>query len=229
MRQLLDTRHAVATPEGVELDLRLAGLPVRGLAWLCDVGLRTALYTMIGILAAFLGEIGAGLMLISVFFIEWFYPVFFELRFDGATPGKMLLGIHVLHDDGTPVAFSSSVLRNLVRFADLLPGLYGCGIASMMLNRKFKRLGDLAAGTVVAYRHKQQDEAEVPQQEPSTPPVPLTVDEQRVIIEYAERLPSWTQQRSLELATLARPLTLATGSEGRSRLVSIANWLVGRR
>ena len=54
MHELLDTRHAVATPEGVELDLRLAGLPARSLAWLFDVTLRFALYFMLGAALAFL-------------------------------------------------------------------------------------------------------------------------------------------------------------------------------
>jgi hypothetical protein len=163
-----------------------------------------------------------------LFFGEWFYPVFFEVS-RGATPGKRQMGLLVLHDDGTPVSWGASMIRNLIRFADFLPLAYGFGLLTMLIHPNFKRLGDLAAGTLVVHWHPQTGVAELPAAKAAPPAVPLALDEQRAIIEFAERLPTWTTQRAAELASLARPLTGASGRQGIDRLLAIASWLVGRR
>ena len=211
------------------ITLRVAGPPVRALAWVVDVFLRTAIYFFTALLLSAFQNVGQGFWLLLVFVGEWFYPVICEVYFAGATPGKRIFGIQVLHDDGTPVGFAASLIRNLIRFADFLPIAYGFGIVSMLVQKDFKRLGDLAAGTVVVYRYEEPPLSRIPQAEPTAPAVPLTLEEQGAILEFAERLPTWTRERSLELASLLRPLTHGTGSEGRERIVGIANWLVGRR
>ncbi len=226
---MLDSRRSIATPEGVELALRIAGPPQRGLAALLDMLVRTAIYIAVGFMVGLLGEIGMGIFLIVLFVVEWFYPVLFEVWFDGSTPGKRALGLRVLNDTGTPVDFQASLLRNLLRFADFLPFFYAFGLAAMFANRDFKRLGDLAAGTLVVYRYREGEPAPLPAEEPEQPLERLETDEQRTIVEYAERLSTWTDARALELATIARPLVGAEGSEARRHLVAMANWLVGRR
>ena len=77
------------------------------------------------------------------------YPIWFEVKRDGATPGKRVMGIRVVQRNGAPVGWGPSVLRNLLRTADFLPVGYGFGLLSILFSGSFRRLGDLAAGTVV--------------------------------------------------------------------------------
>ncbi len=226
---MLDTYRSVETPEGVELGLRVAGPAVRAYAWAIDTLIRLAVYVALAIPLAFLGQVGVGLYFLAIFLMEWFYPVYFEVKRGGATPGTRRLGLRVLHDDGTPVAWSSSIIRNLLRFADFLPAAYGFGLASMLVSRDFKRLGDLAAGTLVVHRISDELPASVPKAPPARPPVPLAPAEQRAILEFAARQSTWSEQRIAELATLARPLTGKTGFTSHAALLGIANWLLGRR
>jgi uncharacterized RDD family membrane protein YckC len=228
---MLDTYRPVETPEGVEIGLRVAGPVPRLYAALLDFGLRLLLYFALAVVAGNLGKSGVGLFFVAMFLIEWFYPVIFEVQ-GGATPGKRRMGLLVLHRDGTPVGWTASVIRNLVRFADLLPAAYGFGLGTMLVDRDFRRLGDLAAGTVVVHREPVTAGARVPTAPPLRPPVPLSLDEQRAVIEFAERLGTWPAARSAELAALLAPLTAAThpqDPEGVQRLVGMANWLLGRR
>jgi len=226
---VLDSVRLVETPEGVELALRVAGPVPRLLAWVLDLLLRGVLYVALTIAAATLGRSGLGLLLIALFAIEWIYPVVFEVWRDGATPGKRRMGLIVLHRDGTPVRLTASAIRNLVRFADFLPFGYGIGLVSMLVTRDFQRLGDLAAGTVVVHRDEEPSGARVAAAPPLAPPVPLDLAEQRAVIEYAERLGTWTEARASELAAIVRPLTGTHGREAMVRLLGIAAWLLGRR
>jgi hypothetical protein len=83
-----------------------------------------------------------------LFAAQWVYFVVWEgLR--GTTPGKMVLGLRVLTTEGRPIGFAQSVIRNVVRAADMLPTAYLAGLGSMFATRRFQRLGDLAAGTMV--------------------------------------------------------------------------------
>ena len=226
---MLDTYRPVETPEGVEIGLRVAGPVPRLFAAAIDLAVRMGVYLILLIPLSFLGEAGLGLFFVVMFLMEWFYPVLFEVRRGGATPGKRRMGLLVLHRDGTPVGWMSSIVRNLLRFADFLPVAYGFGIASMLADRDFRRLGDLAAGTVVVHREPEMAGYRVPTGPPLRPPAPLGLDEQRAVLDYAERLGTWSEARAAELAGLAYPLTGATGIEGVKRLLGFANWLLGRR
>lgn len=231
---MLDTYRAVETPEGVELGLRVAGPPARLLAWGIDAFLRTLAYLFLAVALSFAGRTGLGVFLVLMFLGEWFYPVAFEVLGGGATPGKRRLGLVVLHDDGTPVGWTASILRNLVRFADFLPVAYGFGLATMLVHRDFKRLGDLAAGTVVVHRAETAGLGHVsgggvPRHAAEPPPAPLRPEEQQAVLEFARRLPTWTEERAREIADLALPLTRERGRAGVDKLLAHANWLVGRR
>ena len=138
---MLDTTREVEVPEGITLSLPVASLVSRSLAFLIDLVARFAIiFTFVQLFSVF-GEFGQGLILITAFLVEWFYPVLLELFYNGQTIGKKVLGIMVINDDGTPIDWSSSIVRNLLRFADFLPFLYGFGLISMMFSRDFKRLG----------------------------------------------------------------------------------------
>ncbi len=148
----LDTTYTVNTPEGIALQLSPAGPVPRLLAWLLDLLLRSLISGLLFVVLATLGKMGMGIALILTFLLEWFYPVYFELRQQGQTPGKKMLDIYVAQADASPVTPSASIVRNLLRVVDFLPLLYGFGFASMMFNRRFQRLGDLAANTVVLHK-----------------------------------------------------------------------------
>jgi len=227
---MLDTAREVPTPEGIELSLRLAGPVSRALAWLIDLIVRLVGFGALSVALGMLGKLGMALTLMLWFALEWLYPSAFEVWGRGATPGKRSLGLTVLHDDGTPVRLSASLTRNLLRAIDFFPLLYGVGLLTMLLNRDFKRLGDIAAGTVVVYREPAVRHAAVPNAPPTPPPMPLTLDEQRTVLDYATRAGTLTQERAEELALLAPRLSgTQDGALARTRLLSIANFLIGRR
>lgn len=223
---MLDTVRAIETPEGIELSLRVAGPVPRALAWSLDTILRAAGYLVLSLVLMPLGRFGLGALLIAVFLLEWFYPVFCEVFFHGVTPGKKALGLRVLHDDGTPVGWSASLIRNLLRFVDFLPLLYGFGLVSILWRADFKRLGDIAAGTQVVY----QEEGETSMQRPSAAPRPpafaLTTAEQQAVVSFAERRSQLTEERAEELAMTAAPL-VAGARDPADRLLSVANWVAG--
>ena len=177
-----------------------------------------------------LGGFGTGVFLLIWFFLEWLFPAWCEVNWGGATPGKKALGLAVLHDDGTPVRWPAALARNLLRAIDFLPLFYGIGLLTMVTNRDFKRLGDLAAGTIVVYREAKPRGFQVPAGAPLAPAVALTLPEQRAILDFAERAQGLTAERAEELAAIPRRLVgTASGPAATERLVRIANYLVGRK
>lgn len=229
MDDKLDTMRTVETPEGVELTLRAAGPLVRILAWVIDQTLRGLVYSVVGAGLAFLGDLGLGIFLIFLFLAEWFYPVFFEVLRQGQTPGKMAMGLTVVNDDGTPITWTASIIRNLLRFADFLPFFYMFGLVSMALSRDFKRLGDLVAGTVVVYVDRPVAPAQLTPAEPVPVPVPLDLAEQRAIIDFAERAPGWSADRVYELTEMLEPLVGSPPQFAARKLLGMAHWLAGKR
>jgi uncharacterized RDD family membrane protein YckC len=226
---MIDTRRLIETPEGVELWLAPAGVHVRALAYAHDLVLRGLIVFICGLLLPVLGVAGVGLGLLMWFALEWLYPVFFEVLRAGQTPGKRRYGLRVVHQDGTPISWTSSLLRNLLRAADWLPSGYALGMLAMVLARDHQRLGDLAAGTLVVHvegrpRHVASLDA---------PSVPLLVAlqprEQHAILDFAERRAGWSDARSTELCDLLEPVTGARGAAGVERVVGLARTLVEER
>src|SRR5688572_1927499 len=229
----LDTLRSITTPEGVELNLRLAGPVPRACAWAIDLAVRAVIMILLFVVLTPLGGVGFGVFLIAVFALEWIYPALCEVYLNGATPGKKAMGLRVVNDDGTPVQMAAAMIRNLLRAADFLPVLYGAGLVSMLVNREFKRLGDLVAQTVVVYRDEPRAGVSIPVAAPAPPPEPLSVQEARAILDCAERVPELTPERVDELAQIAEPLIGggapgATSASARERLLGVANHLVGR-
>jgi len=227
---MLDTVRLIATPEGIELTLRLAGPVPRAAAWAFDLFLRLIVLMLLSMLLLPFGGLGMGLWLISWFLLEWLYPAACEVWWAGATPGKKLMAIQVVHDDGTPVGWTAALSRNLLRAVDFLPVLYGLGLVSMLINRDCKRLGDLAANTLVIYRDAPRVGTGIAPARPLAPPVPLSLPEQRAVLDYAERVATITPERAEELAEIATRLVgSARGAFARERLLQIANHLLGRK
>ena len=229
---MLDTIHAVQTPEGVDLVLRAAGPVPRALAWTVDTILQAAFALGLGFALAILGGFGgSGLMMglysIGLFVLIWFYGVLFEVRAHGQTPGKRMLGLRVVQENGTPVGWSESVLRNFLLVADFLPLLYLTGLVTMFLDASFRRLGDLAAGTLVVYADSAQTRgAGIGAVTPRPPRFALTLDEQTAVIAFAERESTLTPERARELAEIPGPLS--AGDDPAEALRGVAAFLVGR-
>jgi uncharacterized RDD family membrane protein YckC len=228
----LDTVVHAETPEGIAIELKAAGVSSRVFAYLLDFLIRMGVLYVAALITAVMGGLGTALMLILWFALEWFYPVAFELSRWGATPGKRTLGIKVVMDNGLPITPAASITRNLLRTADLLPALYGFGLLSMLLRRDFKRLGDVAANTLVVYQPKAAPKVTMEDVAPLAPVRPLPQAEQVAVIALAARASRLTASRLDELAGLA---AWVSGDDGRSgpavtrRVLGVAQWLLGKR
>ncbi len=150
----------VATPERVAVDLPIAGLGSRAMAYVVDVGLLGAAVLVLYFGLSFfvpdpvnaalgLSSLARTLVLVGAFFVMWIYWTLLEVLWNGQTPGKRLLRIRVVKGDGAPVTVFSSAVRNLLRVVDFLPACYPVGLITMLIDRKHRRLGDLLAGTVL--------------------------------------------------------------------------------
>jgi uncharacterized RDD family membrane protein YckC len=147
-----DTSLGVLTPEGIEFTLFPAGLPIRTCAYGIDKLIQWAFLLGVSIVTGLMGQSGGRwVLLILIFLIDWFYHVICELLFRGQSPGKRIMGIRVVRNDGSPVDPGSSLLRNLLRFADTFMFLCPIALVTMSASRGFRRLGDWAAGTLVIY------------------------------------------------------------------------------
>lgn len=224
---MLDTTRSIETPEGIELSLRVAGPVVRALAWSIDLGIRSIMYSLLAVFLSYLGKLGHGIFFITIFVLEWFYPVIFEVYRQGATPGKRAFKIKVLHEWGTPVNWSAAMIRNLLRFVDFLPCFYGFGLITMLINKDFKRIGDLAAGTIVIYDDEKMKTVTLPEEPAHAMPVSLPLEEQLAIISFAERAPQFPLARKLELANLVTALTSTRDEASVKTLYQLANGLMG--
>lgn len=226
---MLDTARQVATPEGIEITLRLAGPVPRALAYVLDLLIRGVVLIALSFAASALDQFGMAILLLAAFLLEWLYPVVFEVLASGATPGKRAMGLMVLNDDGTPVRWPASLTRNLLRALDFLPFFYFIGLLAMVVNRDFKRLGDLAANTLVVYRERKPLSASIPESAPVAPLITLSLAEQRTLLDFAERTSRITPERAAELAEIVSPLAgNKTGQAAVRHIVGIANHLAGR-
>ena len=164
----MDRSIDVATAESVAFSYELAGLGSRFLAVFIDMLIQwtcaLAIFLGIGLLLSALpgaaakaspglGKLSMSLVLaatIAAAFALFFgYFIAFEWLWNGRTPGKRALGIRVVRDGGFPVDFPSSVVRNVVRVLEAGLGFYAISAAVVLLSPQNRRLGDMAAGTIV--------------------------------------------------------------------------------
>jgi uncharacterized RDD family membrane protein YckC len=232
VRDVLDTVVAAETPEGIVLELRPAGLSARFYAFMFDWLIRLSITYGAAMFLAFLGGIGMAILLILVFALEWFYPVVFELTLSGATPGKRIFRLKVVMDSGLPVTPAASLARNLLRVADFLPLCYGCAIVSILTRRDGKRLGDLAAATIVVHEPPAVPRITLAKVTPIAPARPLSPEDQAAVMALAARAPRLTAERLDELAALAASVSGDAGHAGPQvtrRVLGVAHWLLGQR
>jgi uncharacterized RDD family membrane protein YckC len=233
----LDTLQAVELAEGVEIRLRIAGPVLRANAYAIDLLIRIGIMIVAAICLSFAGvaiggQVAGGLMLLIWFFLAWWYPVLFEAGKRGATPGKRSMGLRVVQPSGAPITLGQSIIRNFLRFIDGMPAItYGFGLVSCLATKRFQRLGDLAAGTVVVYDRLPTEPsiAAPPPMKSSRPPVALTADEVRALGMFRDRAGLWSEARRCEIADHASVLSGAKGNAGVGRLMSMAHWLQEKR
>ena len=148
----------IATPEGVELELTLAGAGSRFVAALADLTIQVAIIVAAGLALGGLELLGglpgsggsaAAVYAVVSFVVVTGYDICFEVLASGRTPGKRLNRLRVVRSGGEPVGFVTSAIRNTLRLIDFLPFAYVLGAATILATRRNQRLGDLAAGTLV--------------------------------------------------------------------------------
>jgi uncharacterized RDD family membrane protein YckC len=158
---MLDDELVVETPERVELHYVLANIGNRFLAAIIDHIFQgvaiVVLFIVVGELISTWGKLFsmglwmAALSVLTAFLIVWGYFVLFETFWRGQTPGKRIMGLRVIRDDGRPVRFFEAFVRNILRLTiDILPPVsFAVGVVSTIFSGKSKRVGDYVAGTVV--------------------------------------------------------------------------------
>ncbi len=141
----------ILTPEHVPIRLEPAGLGSRFTAVIIDFVILSCVVSVIGLLLKLVVPFGLGraVSTAAVFFITWSYHVFFEVYRRGQPPGKRLLRLRVVDGRGLPVTPQQSFVRNIVRVLDFAPVFYGLGGIVGLFDRYNRRLGDIAAGTLV--------------------------------------------------------------------------------
>lgn len=174
MSQIIETEETliIETPERVQLAFALASIGNRFLAVVVDHLIQFATIFLVAWImlsatnfgqtiqtegfASFLGEMPKwtlAILIIVLFLIFAGYFVFFEWVWNGQTPGKRLMKLRVIREDGRPITFWESLARNLLRLFDTFPGfvipIYSIGLITIFMSNRDQRLGDLFAGTVV--------------------------------------------------------------------------------
>jgi uncharacterized RDD family membrane protein YckC len=227
----IDTILTAETPEGIAIVMRPAGFAVRCTAFLIDVLIRFFILSSLGTAIGVAGHFGSGAMFILLFAVNWLYPVIFELTPIAATLGKHVMGLQVMMANGLPITPAGCLTRNLMRAVDMLPLMYAFAIVTMLLRRDARRLGDLAGGTVVVYRHEAVVAGAFGKGDPMPPPVALSARQQAAIAAFAWRVDRLTGERAEEIAVLASsaaPLR-SNNLSMTARLIGIARWLHGQR
>ncbi|ULT54695.1 RDD family protein [Neobacillus drentensis] len=157
----------IKTPEYVAIQFQIAGLGSRAAAFIIDQLLLMLVNILIVVALFFVmdgfeqlpffltsSSFPIAVVVIGFFILNWGYFFFFEFFSGGRTLGKKIVGIRVIQENGHSITLLSSFIRNLVRLIDSLPTAYFLGIVMIFFHSKHKRLGDLAAGTIVVHERK---------------------------------------------------------------------------
>lgn len=221
-----EDRITIQTPEGVDLDLTLAGLGSRFAARIIDELIKLAIIVALFAGMASLGAsasvtpgldadgsppdavlVVVAVVVVIVFLVNFFYEVLFETLASGRTPGKRATGLRVVRLDGRPVGFTASAVRNLLRVIDSLPFAYVAGMVCILVSPRNQRLGDLAAGTLVAREMKAAGPASERAQVAGSKPAPMwdvtaiTAEEAAAVRRFLERREGLQEDARVRLAS----------------------------
>ncbi|MEW6349666.1 MAG: RDD family protein [Thermodesulfobacteriota bacterium] len=220
---------SIETPEHFELQFQLAGIGTRFLAYLVDrlvqIGIFVSvLFLVFVVWSALLQDsffqawarplgahaarwVIAGLILVyAIIFVGYF--MLFEYFWSGSTPGKRWQGIRVIRKDGRPLSFFDSAIRNILRFVDILADIYPIGLLVMFLDPWSRRLGDLAAGTLVVLDTPQEQPVLGTRRSPQEPADPeirrvasgLSPDEYQLVVRFLSRRHSLEPDAGVRIA-----------------------------
>ncbi|MGB8519794.1 MAG: RDD family protein [Candidatus Tumulicola sp.] len=217
----MDRNVDVRTPESIAFRYELAGLGSRFLALVLDmalqVGVFAALVAGLGLAASridttkhaippelqrYTDAIAIAIVVFVIFMLFFGYFIVFETFWNGQTPGKRALGIRTVRDGGYPVDVGAALVRNLIRVGELGLGFYAVSAISMLASPENKRLGDIAAGTIVV-RDAQlaMPKRLVAQAEPEYGATRYLSGEERALVRrFLDRRDALTPQRRHELA-----------------------------
>jgi len=222
MERTLDVR----TPESIAFSYELAGIGSRFLAVTLDLLIQLAILALItwglvelGIYGSHLPSVkGAkdsvtqkvienvivGALIFIVFMIFFGYFVLFEAFWNGQTPGKKALGIRVVRDGGYPLDFTASLVRNLIRVGEMTVGFYVVAGIVSVLSPMNKRLGDIAAGTIVVRDARMASPADLLREVRENPIYAATAyvsgEERAIVKRFLERRGELIPERRVEIA-----------------------------
>lgn len=194
--------YHIKTPENVTLEFELAGVGSRGVAVLIDTLIQNVFLFVVALIVVLItgtdisyswyekgNTVYIVIGILLIFITQFGYFLLFELFTKGSTIGKKLVGLKVIMANGEPVSFTASLVRNLLRLGDMLPGIYGVGIFSVVLSERYTRLGDLAANTVVVkVKKRTADFSSVKAVNSERRNIDITPKEEALLTEYMERL-----------------------------------------
>ena len=217
-RRLEDT-VTIATPEGVELELTLAGAGSRFVSALVDLTIQLVILLAAGIArCGQLGDAGAALLALVVV-RRRARPTTSASRCSpsGRTPGKRMNGLRVVRSGGEPVGFVTSAIRNTLRLIDFLPFAYVVGAVTILATRKNQRLGDLAAGTLVV---RERARPRPPRSVAAAAPAPVTVswDTSAITADETAAVRRFLERRCRDRAPARRELARTFASRLRPKV-----------
>ncbi len=231
-----DAHTQLSTPEQVDLQLEVANVGSRGLAFLADTILRYTVFLLLYFILAlvtdfrlFESEMNLGLKAFAVLFIfivfisEWFYFTLFEWMWNGQTPGKRLLHLRVIKMDGSPVSWLEVVLRNFTRPIDTTGPMALLGIAFIFFQPRGQRPGDLAARTIVIRETPIDWSSFFPKDstnQASAVTIPLLPQEVEMLQRFIQRdlsaAPKIRKELSTKIRSTLQPRTMGTELENSS-------------
>lgn len=215
--EALDTTVNIPTPENIAFHFRIAGPFRRFPAYAIDFGIRAAILTAatMALVLAFGTGAGIGLILTLFFLLDWFYGAVCEGFFNGRTLGKKAMRLRVVSTDGLPISPAQAILRNFLRAADYMPIFLLPVAVSCFLTRRFQRLGDVVAGTMVVLEESTRIKAIAPLTDPQVVSLAESLSSRfesdrplaLALIAYIERRPTLSPPRRFEVsAHLAQPI-----------------------
>lgn len=202
----MDRTLEVRTPESIAFSYELAGLGSRFLAVAIDMTIQTLV--MVGIVGGLIyagthmpgavrdvsvpskieTNLALAFIVAIVFLIYFGYFILFEAFWNGQTPGKKIMGLRVVRDGGYPADFASVAIRNLIRVGELAAGLYAISALAALISPENKRLGDMAAATIVVRDAPAAKLADLMEDSPDAPrPLMLSRQERALIDQFVAR------------------------------------------
>jgi uncharacterized RDD family membrane protein YckC len=218
----MDRTLDVRTPESIAFSYELAGIGSRFLAVSIDLIVQILILIALiwGLAAAgshlptakhassisskFVQSLAIGIAVFVVFVIFFGYFIIFEAVWNGQTPGKRALGLRVVRDGGYPVDFTAALVRNLIRVGEMMFGFYAISAVAAIFSPENKRLGDMAAGTIVVREARMQSPTSMLREIREEPVYAATAyvsgDERAIVKRFLERRDSLNPDRRVELA-----------------------------